>query len=439
MTDPRTDFHSAEYHADNRARLEHLKQVLRDMAFNADGKTVLQVGAGIGDQVQFWIDLGADVTATDPEADNIKVITGRFQSQQAYVFDVDYPETNQIEQHSVVFVYGILHQLRDPSQALRFLASKCDDLLLLETQVTFGRSEPMAGNGPRLTRSWVFEELKKSFPYVYQPSFQPLHDEFPTDWSAQGRVDLPARTTFIASRQKLWAGSLFPYVLEKQTKRDTNAQHTKAGLEGLIERTPFDLIIDVGANQGQFAKKMRRMGHKCRIASFEPLSSAFQRLADVAARDNDHIAFPFGLGATNETLDIKISGNSVSTSLLPLTAMTVDAEPMTASIGSEQVEIRRLDDIMGDVFTEERLDNVLLKLDVQGFEIAVLNGATAAIRHVTHILTECSFVPVYEGEPLIEDQITWMRERGFRPISMGLGWSNKRTGETYQVDMLFAR
>ncbi|MEM9284262.1 MAG: FkbM family methyltransferase [Pseudomonadota bacterium] len=454
MTDPRTVFHSDGYLADNKARLDHMRHLLRDIGFDPKSKNVLEIGAGIGDHTEFWRNLGANVTVTDARADNIAAVKKRFIDQYAFVLDLDHPDENVVDPHPVVYAYGVLEHLSNPGDALAYLASKCTDLLFIETRVSYGDqpeisfheepsdnpSQAISGRGCRPTRAWVFDKLKEHFPCVYQPSYQPVHDQFPTEWeSKSAKPSHRVRTTFVASRRPLRAGSLFPYVLQRQTRRKVRAKSVKAGLESLLEHTSFELVIDVGANQGQFAKRMRALGHNGRIASFEPLRSAFDRLAAVTGDNDQHRAFPFALGAVDETRDLNVSGNSASTSLLPLTSMTTNAEPMTAVVGTEIVQVRRLDDLADEVFGTGVAGNVLLKLDVQGTELDVLEGATESLSRVTHVLSECSLVPVYEGEPLIEDQVAWMRKEGFHPISLDLGWSDQATGETYQVDILFTR
>ncbi|MCK5746342.1 MAG: FkbM family methyltransferase, partial [Oricola sp.] len=156
-------------------------------------------------------------------------------------------------------------------------------------------------------------------------------------------------------------------------------------------------------------------------------------------RDPNLTAFPFALGAEAGRQDIFISGNSASSSFLPIEEATVGAEPMTAVVGRESVEIRRLDDIAADILSAANAGPILLKLDTQGTERQVMQGGAAALEKIDYILCECSLVPVYKGEPVIEEQILWMREKGFDPISLEPGWSDPETGETYQVDALFRR
>lgn len=454
MADPRTVFHSDLYLAHNDARLTHLARLLGSMELNPKGKRVLEVGAGIGDHTEFWLRRGADITVTDARDENVALVKQRFENIRALTLDLDQPDKDAVEPHEIVYAFGVLYHLSKPQEALAFLADKCEGVLFLETCVSRGDdlavnlteepsenpSQAVGGMGCRPTRPWIFQELKKHFPYVYQPSYQPDHPEFPTDWRPETKQEARhTRTTFVASRTPVSAATFFPRVLDKQTRQAKRTAPVKPGLEGLLSRTGFGLVLDVGANQGQFAARLRALGYDGPIASFEPLSSAFARLKALAGRDPNLSIFNFALGAKAETREIFISGNSASSSFLPIEDMTVAAEPLTAVVGREAVEIRRLDDVAADAFSQAKEGPALLKLDTQGTEREVLEGAKSTLEKIDYILTECSLVSVYKGEPLIESQIEWMRKHGFDPVSIDLGWSDPQTGRTYQVDVLFKR
>ena len=455
MSDPLAVFHSDDYLAHNDARLDHLARLLSSIGLDPKNKTVLEVGAGIGDHTGFWLKRAAAVTATEPRPENLKIIRQRFPSTRSFQLDLDRPEGTEVDKHNIVYAFGVLYHLRNPAGALSFLADKCSEFLFLETCVSYGDdlavnitkergenpSQATSGYGCRPTRSWIFEELKKHFPHVYQPSFQPDHPQFPTDWlqPASERKEMLARTTFVAARRPINSQFFFPRVLDQQARQMKRETPVKPGLDGMLARTEFGLVLDVGANHGQFAAKMRGLGYKGPIASFEPMATAFARLAAASKEDSFVTPFHFALGARTETREIFISGNSASSSFLPIERTTVAAEPMTAVVGKETVEVRRLDEIAEEILSPANGGHVLLKLDTQGSEREVLEGAEKTLQSIDFILCECSLISVYQGEPLIEDQIGLMRKKGFDPISMELGWSDQGTGHTYQVDVLFKR
>ncbi len=437
-----------------KAVLLHVARLLGSMGLNQKGKTVLDVGAGTGDSTRFWVDRGAMVTATDTRKEHVDIIRERFPDITSFTMDIDQAEDCDVPPHEIVYAYGIFDRLKDPARAIASLSQKCTGVMLLEARVSYGEGLDInLGDAPasspsratsslrcRPTRHWVFAELKKHFPYVYQPSYQPDDPQFPTDWSRDTeQSEHLSRTTFIASRRPINASTFFPRVLDRQTRQAKREAIVEPGLDGILARADFGLVLDVGANQGQFARKMRDLGYFGPIASFEPMQEAFRRLSEMAKQDEKLTVFNTALGATNEAREIFISGNSASSSFLQIEDMTVSAEPLTSVVGTETVQIQRLDDIAEAIFAMRTSGPVLLKLDTQGYEREVLEGATETLSDVDYVLAECSLVSVYEGEPLIEEQIAWLRQRGFVPIALERGWSDQVTGQAYQTDILFQR
>ena len=194
-------------------------------------------------------------------------------------------------------------------------------------------------------------------------------------------------------------------------------KHTKA----IFDERRIDCVIDVGANEGQFARFIRQnIGFAGPIFSFEPNPDAYARLAAAAADDAQWTTFPIGLGARQQRLSLNIMNDSVFSSL---------KEPANALFG-EQIEIVDTADI--DV---DRLDSVLrshassfrrafLKTDTQGYDLEVLNGAEAIFDRVEAVQVELAFLPIYEKVPLFDEVLGDLRERGFvvsgmYPVSLG--------------------
>jgi len=209
-----SDFRSSEYLRHNQRRQEHLASLGLSLA----GKTVLETGAGIGDHSTFFLDRGCAMTITDGRPENVKYLKERFPRERVQLLDLEAPVDFQ-EHSQVVYCYGTLYHLANPAEALEYLSRNCQELLLLETCVSYGAQEEMnpireprsqvsqavSGYGCRPTRTWIYSELKKHFSFVYLPVSQPWHEEFPTDWRDQ-KVGLGAQLTravFVASRTAL--------------------------------------------------------------------------------------------------------------------------------------------------------------------------------------------------------------------------------------------
>lgn len=205
----------------------------------------------------------------------------------------------------------------------------------------------------------------------------------------------------------------------------------------LLNHHGIDVLFDVGANAGQYASQMREIGYTGRIVSFEPLPEAYQALTSRAKRDPKWEAVNIALGDTDSTATINVAGNSQSSSLLAMLPRHASFAPDSAYVGEVDVTVRRLDQIYGAHYqTGER---VYLKLDVQGYEQKVLQGAADFLQHVVGVQLEMSLVALYEGERLIDEMIRFMGEQGFKLMSIEPGVCDPKSGQMLQADGVFFR
>lgn len=230
-------FRSAEYIHHNARRLEHLAS----LGLNLSDRTVLEVGAGIGDHTTFFLDRGCTVVSTEPRAANCRLFAdmmtelargGYVAAMRSRLVNSDVNSIGQAVEGTfdIVYCYGLLYHLKDPASAIELMSSKAADLLLIETCVSRGRgeavnpvsenavnaSQAIEGMGCRPTRSWVFQQLLSFFPHVYMPRTQPAHAEFPLDWTKIPTRPL-TRAIFIASRQPLANQNLLDHIPDHQT------------------------------------------------------------------------------------------------------------------------------------------------------------------------------------------------------------------------------
>ena len=174
------------------------------------------------------------------------------------------------------------------------------------------------------------------------------------------------------------------------------ATHPLARRARLLKDYRIDLVLDVGANTGQYARQLRELGYKGRIVSFEPVSSAVAELRRAAAYDANWQVRNHACGAENGKREIRVAANSQSSSFLPMKAEHLDAFPDSCYIGTEVVEIKRLDTIFEEVAGPEA--KIWLKLDVQGFEAAVVEGSSGCLERIRAIQAEVSLVARDFGE-----------------------------------------
>lgn len=205
-----------------------------------------------------------------------------------------------------------------------------------------------------------------------------------------------------------------------------------------FERAQIDLVLDVGANEGQFATELReQIRYTKRIVSFEPLPGAFRVLQELSRADPDWEAFECALGETTETRTINIAGNSWSSSLLDMLPNHIDAAPGSRYVATQQIEIRTLDSLFKDL--RRNSQNCYLKIDTQGFERHVIAGAAESLRFIELVQMEMSFSPLYEGELPFDKMISLMRSHGFILVTLEPGFTHERTDQLLQVDGIFRR
>lgn len=205
----------------------------------------------------------------------------------------------------------------------------------------------------------------------------------------------------------------------------------------LIERYGVNVIFDVGANAGQYGTTMRALGYTGRLVSFEPSTEAFELLARTARRDPLWTVVNVGLGETEATVALNVSGNSQSSSLLGILPTHLSADPESAYVHTEAVRITTLAAAIEEHVSEG--DRLFVKVDTQGSERQVLAGAGPRLAQVVGLQVELSLVPLYEGQALMEELIADLRTLGFVPMSIEPDFFHPETGQLLQADGVFFR
>jgi len=203
-----------------------------------------------------------------------------------------------------------------------------------------------------------------------------------------------------------------------------------------LKKFSVDLVLDVGANEGQFALELRDFGFSGRIVSFEPLSTAHSTLSSVAKRDPLWEVYPrCAIGDKIDEVSMNISRNSVSSSILPMTDLHSSAAPESVFLTEEKVNLITLDSISENYLNQAI--NPFLKIDTQGFEWQVLDGAPKLLPKLTGLVCELSLVPLYEGQRLWQDVFERLEKSGFMLWAIQKGFTDFRDGRTLQINAIF--
>lgn len=204
------------------------------------------------------------------------------------------------------------------------------------------------------------------------------------------------------------------------------------------EHRGVDLVLDVGANRGQYGAQLRESGYSGRICSFEPVPAAYDAVARRATREPGWETRQLALGATDGTIAINVAGNKgASSSVLPMLQRHRDASPQSDYVDVIEGPMRRLDSIWSEVVPPG--STPFLKLDVQGFEGAVLDGGASSLEVVIGIQLEVSLVPLYEGAMSLRESLDRMEALDMRLVLVEAGFADPHTHELLQMDVVFMR
>lgn len=180
-----------------------------------------------------------------------------------------------------------------------------------------------------------------------------------------------------------------------------------------IAHTGYDVVLDVGANLGQFGADLRMSGYRGRIVSFEPIPGCYARLARTAAADRAWTCRQVALGASRaQALLHRASNDGASSSLLPMTGHHQAAAPAVRTLDTELVQVETLAGIWPGLGIAPT-DRILLKIDTQGYEREVLAGAAEYLPRIAGVLCEMSTVELYAGSPLYFEIDGVLRQAGF--------------------------
>jgi FkbM family methyltransferase len=205
----------------------------------------------------------------------------------------------------------------------------------------------------------------------------------------------------------------------------------------ILNHYKINKIIDIGANVGNYSLELFKLGYKGQIVSFEPLSSAYKKLAYNSKSVQNWFVINCALGDFNGKCEINVSENSDSSSLLGMLPDHLKSAPNSKYISKEEIEVKKLDSIFEQITNKD--ENVYLKIDTQGFEKAVLDGAINSLKKIKAIQIELSIIPLYENSLDHKVLINFLELNGFKLISIENGFSNPATGELLQYDGIFIK
>jgi len=203
-----------------------------------------------------------------------------------------------------------------------------------------------------------------------------------------------------------------------------------------LQEKQFKTIIDIGANVGQFGKKIRQYYPDAHLYSFEPIPFVCDELKLNFKDDPNFTAINAGLGDSDGKTKFHLNLFSDSSSMLEIGELHKKNFPYTKDEIEIEVEIKKLDNCFKP---EQLVKPYLVKIDVQGFEEQVINGGTEVIRNADMIITESSYKELYKGQSLFDVLYDKLKDMGFDFAGNLEQMESAFTGEPLQGDAIFIK
>lgn len=169
-------------------------------------------------------------------------------------------------------------------------------------------------------------------------------------------------------------------------------------------------ILDIGASHGQFAGDALRAFPGVTIYSFEPIPECFEELVTMSKAAPTVHPIKLAISDHDGEQDLWVSSFRDSSSLQEMLPAHVEAWPHTAIEKKITVQLKPLDAAVAGFDLEAPM---LVKIDVQGHELAVIRGGRATLARCDRVMLECNFAPLYAGQPTFNQLYDELRSMGF--------------------------
>jgi len=223
------------------------------------------------------------------------------------------------------------------------------------------------------------------------------------------------------------------YQISKVSTLDTDI---KTGKYSWLQELGIRTVLDVGANVGKFTNLVSNILKDVNIYSFEPLAECFDELTKNTQHLENVKCFNFALGEKQSEITIYHNEFSPSSSILKMKELHKDIYPSTRNYVEEMVQIKDLDSLNDKI---NWIPKTLMKIDVQGFEINVLKGATFSLNNIEVIIIETLFVELYENQTQFDDIYSFLVKRNFSYRGNFEQIKDPKSGRVLWADAIFIK
>lgn len=178
----------------------------------------------------------------------------------------------------------------------------------------------------------------------------------------------------------------------------------------LLKKQKLDLIIDIGSNKGQFTFVSKLFFPEVNVLSFEALNSQFKKYQRLAAFFKNIKAYNYALGSYQHKTRMNVASSPDSSSILPIKELQKRYFGIHETNMFEDIEIKILDEWIEEI---SKYSSILLKIDVQGYELEVLKGSKEVLKKINYLYIEASSVELYENQPLLKNIEDFLNSEGF--------------------------
>tara|TARA_B110001454_G_scaffold37426_1_gene36933 strand:+ start:2770 stop:3498 length:729 start_codon:yes stop_codon:yes gene_type:complete len=204
-------------------------------------------------------------------------------------------------------------------------------------------------------------------------------------------------------------------------------------LEDLVKDLHFETVIDVGSNKGQFILLIEKLFKNKTIYSFEPISEILEKQKEFFKDKKNLFYYNLGIGKKSEKKKFYITNRKDSSSFLKV-EHNIKGNNDYKIEEEREINIKSLDEVMSD---RGILAPILMKIDVQGFELEVLKGAFNLLEKIKYIIIEVSYDELYSKQPL-ENAITmYLSSKNFKIIKKNSNIYKIPNSNFSQVDVLY--
>ena len=180
-------------------------------------------------------------------------------------------------------------------------------------------------------------------------------------------------------------------------------------LEDLVKDLKFETVFDIGSNKGQFILLVEKLFNSDKnFYSFEPITEIFEKQKKFFSNKKNILFFNFALGKKSEKKILNITKRRDSSSFLEINNMIKNSDHLVEE--KREIETKPLDEV---IKSENLIKPILAKIDVQGYELEVLQGSENILKQIKYIIIEVSENEIYTGQSLAKEIIKYLNDMNF--------------------------